>query len=132
MDDVLNFMQKNKEFFPKVHHNACLTHADYKPINLLYTGKDICVLDWEFAHAGIGLLDFAILLRHRKLFAFDQQALEYGYTDAGGTLPEEWYRSALITDFVNILTLLDGPSERPKLFEQLKQSIQNTLLHWVN
>jgi hypothetical protein len=123
-------MQKNKDFFPVVKDNVCLTHSDFKPVNLLYNAGKVFVLDWEFAHAGIGILDFSILLRHREQFPLDLTSLIRGYTDFGGSLPNEWFRSALITDFVNIVTLLDSPPERPKLFHQLKNAITSTIAHW--
>jgi len=130
-DKTLAFIQKNKDFFPKIEDNICLTHSDFKPLNLLSNdaGK-IFVLDWEFAHAGIGIFDFSILLRHRDQFPFDLDALREGYATSGGKLPDEWFRSALITDFLNIVTLLDTPSERPKLFHQLKSVIKTTMDSW--
>lgn len=129
---TLAFMQKNKSYFPIVGDNVCLTHADFKPVNLLYNADKICVLDWEFAHAGIGILDFSTLLRHREQFPLDLTALAKGYTDFGGSLPENWFHSALITDFVNLVILLDSPSERPKLFHQLKNALQNTIAEFKN
>jgi len=131
-DEALIFMQKHKDFFPTVKQdNICLTHSDFKPVNLLYhpSGR-VFVLDWEFAHAGIGILDFAILLRHRDQFPLDLGGLEQGYTGAGGRLPAHWLHSALITDFVNIATLLEHPAERPQLFHQLKSSMQTTINEW--
>lgn len=130
-EKALRFIQKNKDFFPIVKDNICLTHSDFKPVNLLYTANSkVVVLDWEFAHAGIGIIDFSILLRHRHQFPLDLIALESGYTNSGGNLPDEWQRSAFITDFLNIVTLMDTPAERPKLFEQLKNAIQTTISHW--
>lgn len=131
-DQALTFIQKNKTFFPIVKKdNICLTHSDFKPVNLLYTDtKKVFVLDWEFAHAGIGILDFSILLRHRHQFPLDLSALESSYIHFGGNLPADWIRSAFITDFVNIVTLMDAPPERPKLFQQLKNVIQSTIAKW--
>lgn len=130
-DEVVIFMQNHRDFFPIVRENICLTHSDFKPVNLLYNAQGkVFVLDWEFAHAGIGLLDFAILLRHRDQFPYHRESLVQGYKDRGGSLPEEWFRSALITDFVNTLSLLETPSERPQLFQQLKRVIQETMANW--
>lgn len=129
-DDMLSFMQKNKAFFPKVENNICLTHSDFKPVNLLYNTGRVFVLDWEFAHAGIGIIDFAILLRHRDQFPLNLDFLTRGYIDFGGSLPTEWLRSALITDFVNIVGMLDTPPERPKLFHQLKNAAKMTIAQW--
>ena len=131
-DEALAFIHENKDFFPTVKNdNICLTHSDFKPVNLLYTdNRKVFVLDWEFAHAGIGILDFSILLRHRHEFPLDLSVLESSYIHFGGHLPAEWLRSAFITDFVNIVTLMDTPPERPKLFHQLKNAIQSTITHW--
>lgn len=125
--DALAFIEANRHFFPIVHDDACLTHADFKPANLLYHDEKPFILDWEFAHAGLGILDFAILLRHRDQFPLDLTALEKGYCDHGGELPKDWIPSALITDFVNIVTLLEEPSERPQLFQQLTSILQQTI-----
>jgi phosphotransferase family enzyme len=131
-DEALAFIQENKAFFPTVKNdNICLTHSDFKPVNLLYTDtKKVFVLDWEFAHAGIGILDFSILLRHRHEFPLDLSALSKGYIACGGHLPDDWLSSAFITDFVNIVTLMDTPPERPNLFHQLKNAIKYTIAHW--
>lgn len=129
-DAMLKFMQKNKDFFPTINRNICLTHSDFKPVNLLYNDGKIFVLDWEFAHAGCGILDFAILLRHRDQFPLSLDALKNGYIESGGVLPDEWLQSALITDFVNIVSMLDAPPDRPKLFAQLKNAAQTTIDHW--
>jgi aminoglycoside phosphotransferase (APT) family kinase protein len=127
-DNILSFMQQNQEYFPRVGNNICLVHSDFKPVNLLYTPQGtICVLDWEFAHSGMGIMDFAILLRHRHQFSLDLDALKSGYESNGGVLPAEWFRSALITDFVNIIQLLNTPAERPKLFNELKIAIESTM-----
>lgn len=131
-DKALAFIQENKDFFPKVKkNNTCLTHSDFKPVNLLYTdNKKVFVLDWEFAHVGIGILDFSILLRHRHQFPLDLSCLENGYVNSGGNLSSDWIRSAFITDFVNIAQLMDTPPERPKLFQQLKNAMETTINYW--
>lgn len=131
-DEALAFIQKNKDFFSTVKNdNICLTHADFKPVNLLYTdSKKVFVLDWEFAHAGPSIIDFSILLRHRHQFPLDISALERSYMNSGGSLPPEWQRSAFITDFVNIVHLMDTPPERPQLFKQLKSAVQTTIHYW--
>ena len=130
-DEMRNFMMKNKDFFPRIDSDICLVHSDFKPVNLLYNpdGK-ITVLDWEFAHAGASILDFAILLRHHEQFPLNVDSLKRGYTDFGGILPDEWIRSAFITDFINIATMLDVPAERPQLFHQLKKAARNTIDQW--
>lgn len=129
-DKTLEFIQANKSFFPIVGEDVSLTHSDFKPVNLLYSAGTVFVLDWEFAHAGMGILDFAVLLRYRDQFPLDLIALAKGYTDCGRILPRHWFPSALITDFLNIVQLLESPPERPKLFDQLKNVAQKTINDW--
>ncbi len=130
-DQTLSFMLQHQAFFPKIGKTSCLTHSDFKPVNLLYNQNgQVIVLDWEFAHAGIGILDFAILLRHRNQFPLDLAILEEGYVSHGGCLMNDWPHSAMITDFVNIITMMNRPVERPKLFEELKQALQTTMHQW--
>lgn len=130
-DEVLDFSLQNKTFFPNIDNNICLTHSDFKPANLLYNKNGrLFVLDWEFSHAGVGILDFAILLRHRNQFPLKLKALKNGYLENGGILPDEWLRSAMITDFVNIVTMMEAPAERPKLFKDLKWSLETTMRYW--
>lgn len=130
-DQAISFIEENKDFFPVINHdNICLTHSDFKPVNLVYANGKVTVLDWEFAHAGIGILDFAILLRYHRQIPIDLNILENSYIHFGGNLPKHWLRSAFITDFVNIVTMIDSPIERPKLFKQLKNAIEATILNW--
>ncbi len=125
---TLEFIETHKDLFPKIENNICLTHSDFKPVNLVYTSSDdLYVFDWEFAHAGIGLLDIAILLRYRKQFPLNISMLEIGYKEAGGVLPSDYKRSAMITDFVNILSMMSQPSERPLLFEEIKNILKTTI-----
>lgn len=128
-EQALSFIQEYKDFFPTIRKDEiCLVHSDFKPVNLLYqqTGN-IFVIDWEFAHAGNQILDFAILLRHRNEFPLDLDALVSGYTNSGGKLPDKWLQSALITDFVNMITLMETPPERPVLFQEFKKIIKSAI-----
>jgi hypothetical protein len=61
---------------------------------------------------------------HRDQFPLELEALKQGYLQNGGILPTEWLKSAMITDFVNIATMMDTPAERPKLFKELKQVLK--------
>lgn len=103
-------------------------HSDFKPCNLLYSkGKEVVVLDFEFAHAGHPLLDFAILLRHKETIPLDLNILEKSYRDCGGELPLDWVPRAEVTDFVNFTTMMESPLERPKLLDLFKIKINNLI-----
>lgn len=110
-----------------------LVHSDFKPVNLLWSeASHLTVLDWEFAHSGHAFFDFGILLRHYLDFPLRLKALEKGYREAGGCLPDNWLQVARLLDFVNIIQLLNTPGERPKLFANLIKSAQLTMSSWDN
>ena len=95
-------------------------HSDFKPVNLLWSEEGgLTVLDWEFAHIGDRIMDLGILLRYFQDFPLSISYLEKGYCENGGNLPSDWIQRARITDFINIVQLLNVSSERPKLFHNL-------------
>lgn len=128
---VVRFIEEHREYFPVTRNGGCLVHSDFKPVNLLW-GKEggLTVLDWEFAHSGDGIMDFGILLRHFQDFPLSISHLEKGYCENGGNLPLDWIQRARITDFINIIQLLNMPAERPKLFQSLIQSLDITVGQW--
>ena len=78
----------------------CLVHADFNGSNLLAAGDTVtAVLDWEFAFAGWPAFDFGNLLRPPagRLEGFADAAAD-GYRAAGGALPDDWRRLAMIAD----------------------------------
>lgn len=128
---VIGFMQKHREYFPVIERGGSLVHSDFKPVNLLWEkDRGAIVLDWEFAHSGHGLIDFGILLRHFRDFPLNIEYLEKGYRENGGVLPFDWIQRARITDFVNVIQLLETPSDRPHLFKTLIESVDFTMGHW--
>ena len=131
VDEMLEFINANRDFFPVIGDDTCLTHSDFRPANLLYQpGGNIIVLGWDFAHAGAKIMDFAVLLRHRHKMGLNVDAVLKGYAKHNGTLPEEWYRSALITDFLNMAIMLDAPVEHPAQFEELENVLRTTMSEW--
>jgi aminoglycoside phosphotransferase (APT) family kinase protein len=129
--EMVSFMEDNRHYFPVIERGGCLVHSDFKPVNLLWNElQGLTVLDWEFAHSGDGIMDFGILLRHFKDFSLDISRLENGYQENGGKLSSNWIQRARITDFINIIQLLNTPLERPKLFQSLVDSLNFTLGNW--
>lgn len=128
---IVTFMKEHQAFFPIIRKGGCLVHSDFKPANLLWdNSQGITILDWEFAHSGNGILDFGILLRHFRDFPLSIAHLEKGYRESGANLDSKWIQSARITDFVNMIQLLNDSSERPILFQSLIQSFDYTMTQW--
>ncbi|PIS01376.1 MAG: hypothetical protein COT84_02705 [Chlamydiae bacterium CG10_big_fil_rev_8_21_14_0_10_35_9] len=128
---VIHFIEKHKDYFPTIRNRGCLVHSDFKPVNLLWDEKlGLTVLDWEFAHSGDKIIDFGILLRHYQDFPLDISYLEKGYKDNGGQLVVDWVQRARITDFINIIQLLNTSLVQPQLFQSLISSLNFTILNW--
>lgn len=126
-----DFLKDNQDFFPVISQGGVLVHSDFKPVNLLWEeGSGLTVLDWEFAHIGNPLIDFAILLRHFQDFPLNISSLEKGYTEHGGVFVDDWIRKARLTDIINVVQFLNNPVERPQLFKFLFQSIDFIMLRW--
>src|SRR5690606_38191265 len=74
--------------------------GDFGPTNLVLTSEgNISVLDWEFGCSARPMFDFGNLLRPplEDDGAFGSGLAE-GYQMAGGQLPEDWPRLALLAD----------------------------------
>jgi len=113
-------MEREKDF-PMIGQGGVLVHSDFKPVNLLWSEREgLCTLDWEFAHVGDGLMDFAILLRHEEAFPCALSELERGY---GKTFFNDWREKVRLLDMINVIQLLNMPGERPELFKKLYYQI---------
>jgi aminoglycoside phosphotransferase (APT) family kinase protein len=110
-----------------------LVHGDFKRSNLLVSreGEDFrvaAVLDWEFAFAGPPLVDFGLFLRAGgRLPPGFADAFARGYQAAGGTLPARWRQLSRLVDLLSQLTFLDGTVERPRVWAESKDVVQETI-----
>ena len=59
-----------------------LVHGDYSPKNVIVTGKDIFLLDFEVAHYGNPVFDLAFLLNHLLLKAILNVHIKQSYFEA--------------------------------------------------
>ncbi len=110
-----------------------LVHADYKRPNLLLTRtpngfRVAAVLDWEFAFAGPPLVDIGLFLRAGSaLPAGFARAFAAGYQRAGGNLPAAWLALSRLVDLLSQMTFLDGPRERPRVWQETRGVVQETV-----
>jgi hypothetical protein len=75
------------------------------------------VIDWESAGTGSPLVDIGSLFRYAP--RYDEQfrvEFERGYREAGGTLPDDWYRLSRTLDAFRLIDTLDGIREMPGVF----------------
>jgi aminoglycoside phosphotransferase (APT) family kinase protein len=101
----------------------CLCHHDIGDRNILVQRADgdrwriAGVIDWESAAAGSPLVDVGSLFRHAARYdATFRAEFERGYREAGGTLPEDWERTARLLDAVRMIDMLDEERELPGVY----------------
>ncbi len=122
------FVEEHHEQFPCIQKSSCLVHGDFKPCNLLITKKpSIAVLDWEFAHAGCAMFDWAVFYRFRDSFPLDFDQMRQAYLEHGGMLPEDWHWQALVLDLVNLIDLLNRVDTNSSLLPFYVERIKKTI-----
>lgn len=124
-----DFIRANLERLKPYHHTVALVHSDFKPSNLLLQEGEVSgVLDWEFAHAGLPLLDVAILTRDERL---SQESWSGPFAQAfvaeGGFLTEDWQAAARYLDLVNLLDFVSRPESDDRIVESCRHRIVETV-----
>jgi aminoglycoside phosphotransferase (APT) family kinase protein len=110
----------------------CLAHGDLGGRNILVRpapegeGWQISgLIDWEEAFSGSPLWDVGSLFRYSKRYseAF-REGFERGYREAGGDLPQDWWRTARLLDATRLVALLNEEQELPVVFAESRELIE--------
>ena len=106
-----------------------LAHSDFGPTNLVLSSDgSVSVLDWEFACSATPALDFGNLLRpplaDNEGFA---DGLAAGYRAAGGYLPENWRRLAVLVDVVAWVSFAAGPQIHELVLADARDRIEHAV-----
>jgi Ser/Thr protein kinase RdoA (MazF antagonist) len=132
-DDLWRVVERSAPRLTALDERYGLVHADYKRSNLLIARRGArwhvaAVLDWEFAFAGPALVDFGLFLRAGDALPQGfREAFASAYRDAGGQLPRDWLPLSRLIDLLSQITFLDDPRDRPRVFAESTQVIQETL-----
>lgn len=104
---------------------SVLLHGDFKPSNL-HWAKRLLVLDWEFAYAGLALMDIGQLIRWSpgRLFV---EGFADGYQAAGGQLSDDWVRSAAVHDLGNLVGLVGAAPADSRRLTDIRRRIEETV-----
>jgi aminoglycoside phosphotransferase (APT) family kinase protein len=112
-------------------HVARLVHGDLSGRNIIGAVAEEGVwrisglIDWEAAFSGSALWDIGSLFRYPKRYSETfRQRFERGYRDAGGTLPEDWLRTARLLDSTRLVEILNGERELPIVFAECRELIE--------
>ncbi len=132
-NNLLNFLDKRSGLLDEWQGEPCLTHCDFNGSNILVNKsvglwKVAAVLDWEFAFSGTPFFDFGNLLRAPigEVLGMER-AVEKGYRNAGGNLPQQWRQMSKLTDLTAWLDFLTRESAGPRLISDAKAQIAKTI-----
>ena len=111
-------------------HGRSLVHGDLNGRNILVApGSDddwrvTALLDWEAAFAGSSIWDLGSLFQYSGRYTESFRArFECGYREAGGALPEDWWRIARLLHGTRIVETLNEPRELPVVFQECRDLI---------
>lgn len=82
---------------------TCLVHGDFSPKNVLSSGSEVWVLDWEVAHLGLPTFDVAFLLAHLICKTIHSPRFHRRYRECAESFVASYQRG------VRVELRLDGP-----------------------
>ncbi len=115
--DVAGAIQRESERMLGI--KTALVHGDYSPKNVIVTGQDVFLVDWEVVHYGNPVFDLAFMFNHLLLKAIHNRHIrdEYfglaeafwrGYGSGSGGLG--WSRNIVAEVGCLMLARMDGKS----------------------
>jgi len=128
-EELLRMLERSADLLDAWRERPVLVHSDFGPTNLVL-GADggVTVLDWEFGCSAIPALDFGNLLRP-PLEANDAfaQDLAAGYRAAGGRLPGDWRRLAVLADVGAWVAFTARPHIHELVLADARERIQHAI-----
>jgi len=119
-------------------HAERLVHGDLGGRNILVApaedgGWRICgLIDWEAAFSGSALWDVGSLFRYSKRYSETfRQRFERSYRDAGGALPEDWFRTARLLDSTRLVEIFNEERELPVVFAECRELLEAVVAEGV-
>jgi aminoglycoside phosphotransferase (APT) family kinase protein len=106
-----------------------LIHCDFNPKNIIVSddGK-VTILDWEYSMSGHPLVDFGNFFRFIEDYPEGANKIFVdAYRAAGGLLPNDWERSARLSDLVSMCSFLNQEEEYTATFTTAKLVIRRSL-----
>jgi Ser/Thr protein kinase RdoA (MazF antagonist) len=102
-----------------------LVHGDLGGRNLMVSENGASshriagLIDWEHAAAGWPLSDVGSLFRYSTRFPPRfRDRFHQGYEEAGGSLPEDWWRTVRLLDSTRLVGILAGDRDLPGIFQE--------------
>lgn len=116
---------------------TCLVHGDFGGRNIIVApdadgGWRVSgLIDWEKAFSGAALWDVGRLFRYAKRYSETfRRRFERSYCDAGGTLPEDWWRTSSLLDATESVAILSEEQELPIVFAECRELVAAVIADW--
>jgi aminoglycoside phosphotransferase (APT) family kinase protein len=109
-----------------------LVHRDFNSRNTLvrYEGgrwRVAAVLDWEYAVSGSPLVDVGSFLRYeRRANPSREPDFSRGYVNAGGQLPDGWWKLARVVDVASLCEILTEPAVPNSVVREVAELVRAT------
>jgi len=137
-DALWRRLEENAVRLCALDDTARLVHGDFGGRNILVAPDEggcwrvSALIDWEAAFSGSALWDVGSLFRyHRRYSEIFRQLFEQGYRDAGGTLPEDWFRIARLIDSTRLVETFNEERELPIVFSECRELIDSVVVEGV-
>jgi aminoglycoside phosphotransferase (APT) family kinase protein len=108
-----------------------LVHGDLGGRNIIVLPGDdgnwriTGLIDWETVFFGSALWDIGSLFCYSRRYSETfRQRFEKGYWKAGGSLPEDWWRTARLLDATRSVATLNEERELPVVFAECRDLIE--------
>jgi aminoglycoside phosphotransferase (APT) family kinase protein len=122
-------LEQSAPLFEKLSPTNCLVHGDFLGRNLLVeetqsSWRIAGLIDWEASFLGWALWDVGNLFRYRGRYSLAfREDFERGYREAGGFLPNDWWRLSRLLDATRLVGTLNETRELPNVFEDCRELI---------
>lgn len=126
-------VKENGDLFQWNEKLNTLVHGDFKPQNIqIRACGSTCfvssILDWEYAQSGHFYSDIATLFRviHKYQKEYEKSFID-GFKSQGGYIAHDWKKRAKLYDLINLCDLIAEEKNRPKVTNNVKKLIVETL-----
>src|SRR5215475_11902328 len=137
-DGMWRRLEASADRLCKLDGVARLVHGDFGGRNILVAPSEdggwrvSGLIDWEAAFYGLALWDVGSLFRYPRRYSETfSQGFERGYRDAGGTLPEDWLRTARLLDSTRSVEVFNGEPELPVVFAECRELLEAVVAEGV-
>jgi aminoglycoside phosphotransferase (APT) family kinase protein len=137
-DALWRRLDANAVHLSALDHAVCLVHGDLGARNILVAPAEdgdwrvSGLIDWEAAFSGSALWDVGSLFRYSKRYSETfRQRFERSYRDAGGTLPEDWFRTARLLDSTRLVEIFNEERELPVVFAECRELLEAVVAEGV-